>query len=173
MAGINQDELEGILGRVFAKHSIPFELRDVVWGLLDLVDCIGCDQLFHGDSLHKCAVYGNDSCDRCVKTHFCISLEEESQTLNDFLRYELSRISYVQCHTDASHKYCVVAGFGEVHADAISEALGRLKDGSGMMSTIPSRYGMQGMTFEYIQGQKKRSSLSEISYIRLLEIDCR
>lgn len=36
MSGINKQELDEVLSRVFARHLIPLELRLIIWKLLDL-----------------------------------------------------------------------------------------------------------------------------------------
>jgi hypothetical protein len=59
MIGIIEKELDGVLGRVFARHLIPFELRLAIWKQVDLGKCLGCDKLYPNTSMHGCVIYGS------------------------------------------------------------------------------------------------------------------
>jgi hypothetical protein len=138
------------LGRVFARHLIPVELRRTICKLADLGECSGCDHLYHKTSFHECFIYGFSSCPRCIPSHFCLllnrtpshppaffpygNLKNYSKTIVMCLNSSIRRRdptgdSNVHCQADASNTHYVVDGFSKAQANVIDDFLVALRDG--------------------------------------------
>jgi hypothetical protein len=166
MNGINEDELDVILARVFARHLIPFELRLAIWKLLDLGKCLRCNLLYQNKSMHGCELYGHSTCPRCIPTHFCLSLKDEMVFPHDDdqemeICFRLSSAEAIsrgmKCSMDTSHQYCAISGFSKAAIEPIRRALNRLSVIRIilmiLMDYTPPRYfSLIGGKIEFIEG---------------------
>jgi hypothetical protein len=162
MSCINEEELDGVLGTVFARHLVPFELRLIIWELA-YGNCAGCGMLYPKSSLHGCAVYGYAaSCPNCIPSHFCISINSTPQKplnnlIPDLLRLSLPGlprldVTSLSCDCDSSRKEYVLTGFKKAKIDSIREALEFLRDVVGRLAYVYSHIGLQGMKIAYFEG---------------------
>ena len=161
MSGIDQKELEGVLSRVYARHLIPFELRNAIWKLVDLGECLKCKLLFPNESLHHCVFYGN-SCPCCIPPHFCLSFQNTPPSyIGDFIlgiirRYYATRylpIWNLDCRTShCDPKHIALFGFSNSQVDPIREVLEVLSDGSyDAYLPVGVLDAFHEMKFEYIK----------------------
>jgi hypothetical protein len=155
MIGLNQEELDGILNRVFARRLLPFELREIIRKHVNLAKCLGCDLLYPSKISHGCEIYGHSRCPSCVPSHFCISFDVAPSrplkwTIPDILEslYEIY-LPYRDCRADASNKHYVLTGFNKVAVERIREALEDVEQSK--------YYGLRGMNIEFVEGVFKES----------------
>jgi hypothetical protein len=171
-SGINEEELDGVLVRVFARHRIPLELRLAIWKLVDLGECLGCSLLYPNAILHLCTIehagfrnyaYGPSSlhCPRCVPSHFCITLNETyTCSGGEYIDKDLKAALYIapdhMCiHFDKSNKYYALTGFNKMHVDMIHQSLKDMSDGIGHIGAriaVFSPFELRGMKIEYVEG---------------------
>jgi hypothetical protein len=159
---VNEEELDGILSRVFAQHLVPFELRLVIWAMA-FVNCASCNLLYPNSSLHNCAVFGI-SCPSCIPSHFCLSIDEAPpKPLEDLipclLRMNLPvpglprmDVTSLSCISDPSRKEYVLTGFKQTKAASIHEALEFLRDVVGRLAYVYSHITLHKMKIEYVKG---------------------
>jgi hypothetical protein len=154
MSGIKEEELDGILNRVYSRNLVPFELRLAIWKLVDLGKCLGCDLLYPNTRMHGCAVYGYSFCPRCVRPHFCLSLTSTHShplfNMNELIPALLVatlptiNLNLLDCRTDASLKYYALSGFSKAQVDLIREGLEEV--------ALSSQFDLRGMVIEYVEG---------------------
>jgi hypothetical protein len=157
MLGFNQEELNGILNRIFARHLLPFEVRDVIWKFLNLDQCSGCNLLYPPESLHGCEIFGSSSCPRCIPSHFCVSLKvlfderAVERMLQSILLVDFDiDLPLMDFKSDASN--IVVIGFSKSQVNSIREALEEMRDDDLGMGLYSMFFGLRVMSFEYLEG---------------------
>jgi hypothetical protein len=161
MNGINQEELDGVLGQAFACNPVPFEICDIIWNLVDLGKCIRCDLLYPKESMHGCGYFGYSTCSRCIPPHFCLSIYKRRQSIPQYVLFtrllhfsvdnpgENAMSSCMRCITGPTSKSCVVVRFAKAKVGLIREALEMFREGRiGLVGPV----GLEGMGFEYVEG---------------------
>jgi hypothetical protein len=156
LKGINEEELDRVLGRVFAHYLVPFELRLSIWNLSDLGKCLGCNLLYPTTNMRNCAVNKHPTCLNCIPSQFCLSLSKTpsgrtSKFLSDNLLSSLPD-TLLECVADASNKRCVVTGFNKEEVYSIRNVLEDMRDEIGSTASLNSRLGIRGMKIEYVEG---------------------
>jgi hypothetical protein len=163
MKGIDEDELDVILARVFARHLIPFELRLAIWKLLDLGKCLRCNLLYQNKSMHGCEIYGYSKCPRCIPTHFCLSLKDgmvfphvDDQDMELFFRSITAKAisPETQCTFDSANQYCAISGFSKADIEPIRRALNLLSEITFtlMYYNPPRDFSLIGGKIEFVEG---------------------